>query len=502
MRGAPGRRAQKPIRNASASGSVRVRPPVRSPGNCTRLESALRHDFPVTFDAGSAGRKGAAPPSDPLRRDLLAIYRAGLRAADPERILERELQGDTVSGWTFRDRPLLPAPRTAGEPVFLFGAGKAAAALARGVQRRLVGEVVRGHIIVKHGHGLEVPGVSVEEAGHPVPDANSVAATGRLLEDLREAGRDSRILFLLTGGASALLVAPAAGLTLEHKSKVSSLLLASGADIHEMNTVRKHLSAVKGGGLLPLLSSGRTAALVISDVIGDDLTAIGSGPATADPTTFRDALDVLECFGLTGRVPTPVVCRLRDGAAGLIPDTPDFPDVVVTHHIVASNSLSLGAAVKEAARRGYRTEVFGRDLAGEVHATARQFAGRLVTLGSEPARSALLAGGELTLRLRGDGRGGRSQEFALVAAGELEGHGAAALLAAGTDGTDGPTNAAGAFADGSSWRRAREGGLDPVATLRDNDSWSLFRKTGDLLITGPTGTNVMDLMVGLSAGAG
>ena len=442
----------------------------------------------------------ATSSANPLRTDLEAIFRAGLRAADPERILERDIGGDAVSGWTFRDRPLLPPARSPGEPVFVFGAGKAAAALARGVERRLGGEVVRGRVIVKHGHALEVPGVTVEEAGHPVPDLDSVRATGRLLADLRGTGRDRRVLVLLTGGASALLVAPTAGLTLEDKSGVSSLLLASGADIHEMNTVRKHLSAVKGGQLLPLLPPGRSSALLISDVIGDDLTSIGSGPATADPTTFGDALGVLARFELTDRVPEPVIRRLREGARGVIPDTPDSPDGGIPHHILASNSLSLEAAVREAARLGYRTEVFGKDLAGEVHATARRFAQRLAILGSEPAPRALLAGGELTLRVTGDGRGGRSQEFALVAAKEMEGLRGTALLAAGTDGTDGPTNAAGAFADGTSWRRARERGLDPAASLRGNDSWSLFRETGDLLVTGPTGTNVMDLMIGLGSG--
>ena len=440
------------------------------------------------------------PPSDRLRADLLAIHRAALRAADPERILERDLQGDPVSGWTFRGQPLLPPPRREGEPIFLFGAGKAAAALARGVRRGLAGESVRGRIIVKHGHRLEVPGVAVEEAGHPVPDAHSVAATDRLLADLREHGEGGRVLVLLTGGASALLVAPAAGITLEDKSRVSSLLLACGADIHEINTVRKHLSAVKGGGLIPLLPPGRAAALVISDVIGDQLTSIGSGPATGDPTTFGDALGVLEKFGLAERVPAAVIRRFRDGVAGAVAETPDAPAETVPHHIVASNFHSLRAAEAEASRRGYRTEVFGRDLAGEVHDTARRFANRLALLGAEPEPAALLAGGELTLRVTGDGRGGRSQEFALVAAAHLEGVAGAALLAAGTDGTDGPTDAAGAFADGTSWSRARHQGFDPETTLRNNDSWSLFRATGDLLITGPTGTNVMDLMVGLTAG--
>ncbi|MDE2972849.1 MAG: DUF4147 domain-containing protein [Acidobacteriota bacterium] len=443
---------------------------------------------------------GLPPPSDRLRADLLAIHRAALRAADPERILERDLQGDPVSGWTFRGQPLLPPPRRKGEPIFLFGAGKAAAALARGVRRALAGEAVRGRIIVKHGHRLEVPGVVVEEAGHPVPDAHSVEATKRLLADLPETGGSGRVLVLLTGGASALLVAPAAGITLEDKSRVSSLLLACGADIHEINTVRKHLSAVKGGGLIPLLPPGRAAALVISDVIGDQLTSIGSGPATGDPTTFGDALGVLEKFGLAGEVPEAVIDRFRDGVAGAVAETPDVPGEAVPHHIVASNFHSLRAAEKEASRLGYRTEVFGRDLAGEVHETARRFADRLAVLGSDPAPAALLAGGELTLRVTGDGRGGRSQEFALVAGRHLEGVPGATLLAAGTDGTDGPTDAAGAFADGKTWSRAGQRGLDPEATLRNNDSWSLFRKTGDLLVTGPTGTNVMDLMVGLTAG--
>ena len=444
--------------------------------------------------------RGLPPGSERLRADLLAIHRAALRAADPERILERDLHGDPATGWTFRGRPLLPPPRTSGEPILLFGAGKAAAALARGVRRALAGEAVRGRIIVKHGHRLEAPGVVVEEAGHPVPDAHSVEATKRLLADLRESGERGRVLVVLTGGASALLVAPASGITLEDKSRVNSLLLASGADIHEINTVRKHLSAVKGGGLIPLLPPGRAAALVISDVIGDQLTSIGSGPATGDPTTFGDALGVLEKFGLAERVPEAVIRRFRDGVAGTVAETPDAPGEAVPHHIVASNFHSLRAAGEEASRLGYRTEVFGRDLAGEVHRTARRFANRLAILGAGPAPAALLAGGELTLKVTGDGRGGRSQEFALVAAGHLEGVSGAALLAAGTDGTDGPTDAAGAFADGTSWSRARARGLDPETALRHNDSWSLFRATGDLLITGPTGTNVMDLMVGLTAG--
>ena len=443
--------------------------------------------------------EGRAPVRSRLRQDLRAIHRAGLAAADPESLVASGLEGSASSGWSFHGRPLLP-PADRG-PLFVFGAGKAAAALGRAVERRLPGEEISGRIIVKHGHRLEVPGVVVEEAGHPVPDAASVAATKRLLADLEARGGAGRFLLLVTGGASALLSAPAAGISPAEKARVNSLLLATGANIHQINTVRKHLSRVKGGQLLPFLPPGRSAALVISDVVGDDLTSIGSGPAVSDPTTFGDALAVLDRFDLLEKVPKAVRHRLERGAAGLVPETPDHPELPVPHRILASNSLSLEAAVAEAGRLGYRTEVFGRDLDGEVHETARAFAARLAGMAKEPGPRALLAGGELTLTLRGDGRGGRSQEFALVAGRTLQGSPAkAALLAAGTDGSDGPTDAAGAFADPESWPRARRLGLDPWDFLRRNDSWSLFRRTGDLFATGPTGTNVMDLMIGLTAG--
>ena len=443
--------------------------------------------------------EGTVPAAGRLRDDLQAIWRAGLGAADPEPLVASGLRGSAAAGWTFRGEPLLPpAP---GEPLFLFGAGKAAAALGQAVRRRLEEEQVSGRIIVKHGHRLDVPGVPVEEAGHPVPDAASMAGTRRLLGDLRARKRRGRFLLLITGGASALLVAPAPGITFEEKARVNALLLASGANIHEINTVRKHLSAVKGGQLLPFLPPERSAALVISDVVGDDLTSIGSGPAVADPTTFAEALSVLRRFGILKAVPAAVRTRLEEGAARQIPETPNPRENPIPHHILASNPQSLEAAAREAARLGYRTEVFGRELDGEVHPTARAFAARLAELASRPGRRALVGGGELTLRLQGEGVGGRSQEFALVAARELHGVADVALLAAGTDGTDGPTDAAGAFADGATWGQAQGRDLDPADHLARNDSWNLFRRTGDLFRTGPTGTNVMDLMIGLSAGA-
>ena len=443
---------------------------------------------------------GAAPEA--LRADLWAIYRAGLAASEPAEILERGLAGSRAEGWRLRGEPLLPAAEPEDGPLSVFGAGKAAAALAAAASERLPGESVTGRIIVKRGHGRPTPGLTVEEAGHPTPDADSEAATRRLLADLRRLGGRGRALLLLTGGASALLAAPAPGITLEEKSRVTDLLLRSGADIHRMNTVRKHLSAVKGGQLLPLLPAGRTGVLLISDVVGDTLTSIGSGPATPDPTTFADAAAVLREFDLWERAPASVRHRLGEGAAGRLPETPKSAEGPPPHHILASNRRALDAARARAESLGYAVEVFGRDLTGDLHAAAHRFARRLARLRAEGRRAALLGGGELTLRVRGEGRGGRCQEFALVAAGELAGMDRVALLAAGTDGTDGPTEAAGAFADGGSAERGRALGLDPAESLSRNDSWSFFRATGDLAVTGPTGTNVMDLLLGVAAGPG
>lgn len=444
-------------------------------------------------------RPEAIAPPAALRRDLEAIFRAGLADSEPAAILGRDLRGSPGTGWRFRGQALLPAAARGEGPLFLLGAGKAAAALGRAAAARLAGETLRGRIIVKRGHRLEIPGVTVEEAGHPVPDRDSAEATGRLLADLRAAGRRGRALLLLTGGASALLAAPAPGITLDEKSEVNSLLLKSGADIHRMNTVRKHISAVKGGQLLPLLPPGRTGALLISDVVGDSLASIGSGPATPDPTTFGEALGVLREFDLESRVPASVPARLVEGAAGRIPETPKSADSPPPHRILASNRRALAAAERAAADLGYEVEVFGRDLTGDLHPAARRFADRLLELREAGRRAALVGGGELTLRVRGGGSGGRCQEFALAAAARLAGTPGAAILAAGTDGTDGPTDAAGAFADGGSADRARRAGFDPAETLRRNDSGSLFGATGDLFVTGPTGTNVMDLLLGVTA---
>jgi hydroxypyruvate reductase len=378
-------------------------------------------------------------------------------------------------------------------------AGKGAASLAKAVEEFLGDRIASGRIVVKHDHGLPLDHIVVEEGGHPLPDPEGLAGTRRLLEDLEGTRHEDRVIFLLTGGGSALLVAPAEGLDLEDKIETTRHLLQCGATIQEMNTLRKHLSAVKGGRLLERIAPARAMTFIISDVVGDELASIGSGPTAPDPTTFSGCLEILARYDLTEKVPVPVLERLKGGAEGRISETPKPGDPLfsdVQHLILASNRQSMEAAKARAQESGYEAEVFAYDMEGSTHDQAKAFTARLTELAGK--RVALLAGGETTLVVKGSGKGGRNQEFALVAAREMEGREGIVLLAAGTDGTDGPTDAAGAFADGTTFNRARSRELDPVAFLENNDAYNLFEPLGDLLKTGPTGTNVMDLVIGLA----
>ncbi|HXV64018.1 MAG TPA: glycerate kinase [Vicinamibacteria bacterium] len=434
------------------------------------------------------------------REQALSIFQAGLAAADPRKLLGARFTEEPGIGWRYGTEPVFPFPGAGGR-ILILGAGKATGALAGALEDELLSHGCSGRIIVKYGHGEPLTRVLVEEAGHPLPDEAGVKATERLVNDLVDTKASDRIFFALTGGASALLVAPAPGLTLEDKVATTDQLLRSGATIQEINAVRKHLSSVKGGRLLEQMAPARVLAFVVSDVIGDDLSSIGSGPLVGDPTTFSDCLAILKRYELEGRIPVPVGRRLREGALGRIPETPKpgTPVLELQRHIVlASNRSSLLAAGEKAKRLGFEVEVFARDVQGDVHPCAREFAERLAALARTGRRSALLAGGELTLKVLGTGRGGRNQEFALVASRHLSGVDRAWLLSAGTDGTDGPTDAAGAFVDGASWNRARELGLDPARAISNNDAYPLFVALGDIVRTGPTGTNVNDLVIGLT----
>lgn len=420
-----------------------------------------------------------------LRRKATAIFKAGLARMEPSRLV----QGVAV-----------PVPPGSGR-LLVFGAGKASAHLARALEEPLDGRDYTGRVLVKHGHGVPLTRLSVEEGGHPLPDAAGLQATARIRDDLRNSQADDRVVFLLTGGASALLVAPAEGLTLADKVSVTERLLLSGATIQELNAVRKHLSAVKGGRLLEQVLPARVLTLVVSDVIGNDLSSIGSGPMTADPSTFEEALAVLDRYHISDEAPESVMRHLRGGARGVRPETPK-PGAAAfeneEHVILGSNQDLVAAARLEAEALGFDVEIFAEDLVGHVHERARAFAAALRECRKKPHPVALIAGGELTLEVTGSGLGGRSQEFALVAARELQGVSDVAVLAAGSDGTDGPTDTAGAFVDGDTWARGRAAGLAPGDYLANNDAYPFLDALGALVKTGPTGTNVNDLMIGLT----
>ena len=383
--------------------------------------------------------------------------------------------------------------------IFLLGAGKASGAMAAAAEEVAGDRVAGGFVVVKDGYGGHLRRVEIAEAGHPVPDARGLAASGRLLEVARSAGEDDLVLFLVSGGGSALTPAPAPPITLAEKQEVTRLLLASGAAIGELNAVRKHLSVFKGGQLARAASPATVLTLALSDVIGDPLDVIASGPTAHDPTTFADALEVLARRGLSGRVPPSVARRLEAGRAGEIRETPKPGDPLfdrVTNVVVGNNALVTDAAAATARRLGYRTDLTTRELQGEARDVAREFVARARRL---PPPACLIAGGETTVTVRGPGKGGRCQEFALAAALELEPTDRLTILAAGTDGTDGPTDATGAIVDAGSIARGSAAGADARRALADNDAYRFLRASDDLLVSGPTRTNLLDLYVAVSA---
>jgi hydroxypyruvate reductase len=431
----------------------------------------------------------------PLREHALQISRAAVAAGDPRPLLERAVR---VSGSTLTAGPLaLDLGRI--RRVLVLGCGKATAWMAEAVEEILGDHVDDGFVVVKDGHARPLRRVRIAEAGHPVPDARGEAASRELVELARAAGADDLVLFLISGGGSALTPAPAPPVTLDEKREVTRLLLGAGATIGELNAVRKHLSLVKGGQLARAAAPARVLTLILSDVIGDPLDVIASGPTAPDPSTFTDAVDVLERRGVTGRVSRVVLDRLRAGARGEVAETPKPGDAMfsrVTNLVIGNNALVIDAAVGEATRLGYAPRVLTRGLEGEARDVARQ----LVASSSELASSTcLVAGGETTVTVRGAGRGGRCQELALAAALDIQRRDDIVVLAVGTDGTDGPTDAAGAVVDGGTAERATRAGLDALQRLADNDSHAVLDATGDLIVTGPTGTNLLDLYLVLRA---
>jgi glycerate 2-kinase len=441
-----------------------------------------------------------------LRQVLRDIYTEALRAVDPEAAVLRVLRRDG-------DR-LMVAARSydlrSFRRVLVVGFGKAGAPMARAVERVLGDRLEQGLVVVKTGHGGVLTKTRILEAGHPEPDEDGYAAALELTRFLEASlSEKDLLLVLVSGGGSALVPAPVAGVSLADKKETTSLLLKSGATIHEINAVRKHLSRLKGGRLLVRTKGAQVVALVISDVVGDDISSIASGPTVPDPTTFADCLAVVRKYGLESSLPSGVLSVLERGAAG-DPETPETlkpGDPIANraqNEIVASNSLALESAAKAAATRGFRPLILSSSIQGDTAEVARMHVAlaREVYATGHPARPpcCLISGGETTVKVTGSGKGGRNQEFALWCAGEIAGWPHDALFASlGTDGTDGPTDAAGAMSDPETRSRAARLGLSISDSLARNDSYGFFKPLGDLIVTGPTRTNVMDLRLILLA---
>lgn len=399
--------------------------------------------------------------------------------------------------------------RTGGfERLVVAGFGKAGIPMARAAEEFLGSSLSGGLVIVPHGARME-PGlarIEIAFASHPHPDSHGLAASARIVELAREADERTLLLLLVSGGGSALFTAPADGITLAEKLETSRLLMEAGADIFQLNTVRKHLSAVKGGRLAALANPARVMTLAISDVPGDWPDVIASGPAFPDPTTFQDALSLLDKLQIREKVPHAVLQRLMQGEAGALAETPKPGDPLfsrVTTVLAARNRDAVEAAARAGRQRGLRVQVVTETVCGE----ARKVGERLAAMAAEEREKlapgeqlCIVSGGETTVRVTGKGRGGRNQELALAFAMAIEERQGITLLSAGTDGIDGPTDAAGGIVDGETAALARRAGLDPARFLDDNNAYPLLERCGALLKTGPTGTNVMDLQIMILSG--
>ncbi len=437
------------------------------------------------------------------RQNFVEIFNAALKAVDPYKAVLRAVKVE-------RDRLHVSGAQydlAAFERIIVVGAGKATARMALALESLLGEKIAAGLIVVKDGHSAALSIIEQVESSHPVPGVSGAASTLRILDMARVADEKTLCICLISGGASALLVAPAAGITLRDKQDTTRLLLNAGASIHELNAVRKHLSMVKGGRLAQAAYPAQVVTLILSDVIGDALDVIASGPTAADESTFAGAWAVLERFGLQAKLPARVVEHLQRGLAGEVAETVKQNDACLDktrNTIIASLHEAMAAARETAQRLGYDTKIISETLQDEAREAARflALAARAELAMMKPnERRCLLCGGETTVAVRGHGKGGRNQEFALAFALEIEDVQGVTLLSAGTDGTDGPSDAAGAMVDGRTAAWARSLGIAPIRYLNDNDSYAFFEQfdaaTGAQchIKIGATGTNVMDMQI-------
>ena len=384
--------------------------------------------------------------------------------------------------------------------IYLTGAGKASALMAKAIENILGSRISSGHIVTKYGHAVPLKYAFVTEAGHPVPDENGVKGTENILSIVNKASKNDLVICVISGGGSALLTDIPDGCTLNDLKILTDLLLKSGANINEMNCIRKHLSKVKGGMLSSAAYPARVVSLILSDVIGDPLDVIASGPTAPDPTTFKDAMDIIEKYGIKDKIPAGITKILNEGLNKIRKETLKESDEafrLTTNLIIGNNKLALKKASKKAEALGYTTKIITDSLHSDVEDVADYIFSKLIKYRNEKPgkKSCLLFGGEPTIKITGDGLGGRNQHLALLMAQKINGINGVVFLSGGTDGTDGPTDAAGAIAEPETLKRSEALGLDINKYISDCDSYNFFRQEGGLIKTGPTQTNVMDLIV-------
>ncbi|MGQ9479664.1 MAG: glycerate kinase type-2 family protein [Thermoproteota archaeon] len=425
-----------------------------------------------------------------LRRDALEILEEGLRAADPRESIKETLE--KIRGEIHGYRR-----------VFIIGFGKASVSMAMACEELLGEFIYKGVVIAPDGvndTGLER--IRVLRGTHPLPSERNIESTRELLSTCSGLSREDLVICLVSGGGSALLVLPAEGVSLKDKIRTTEYLLRCGAEIKEINIVRKHLSSIKGGQLLRFLKPAKVISLIVSDIVGDPVEHIASGPTYHDSSTFSDAYRIIMKYGLLEKLPRSVIRRIERGLKGEIEETPKpgeplFNDV--ENIIVSNNSKSLMAMKRKAAEIGYNASILTSFSEGEAREIGRFLCGivKQIHLYNSPARkpACLILGGEMTVTVKGSGKGGRNQELVLSMLSNLIGINNFLVASIGSDGVDGYTDAAGAIADSSTLEKASLLGLNPKDFLNDNDSYSFFRQTGDLVFTGPTGTNVNDFSV-------
>lgn len=433
-----------------------------------------------------------------MRNDVEKIFYSGLRAVDPGLAVKRYCRRENNHLFIADLRYDLSEYKN----IFVIGAGKATAPMAAEIENILGDRITNGIINVKYEHTAKLRHIKLIEAGHPVPDKNGQQGAAAIIDLVNNAGRNDLVLCLISGGGSALLPLPFPGLTLKDKQDTIKILLSCGAAIHEINALRKHISMIKGGRLAQAAHPASLVSLILSDVVGDNLDVIASGPTVPDSSSFDDCITIIDKYNIRKKLPKPVAKHIKNGISGMVPETPKTGDPVfekAQNIIIGSNIEAIMAAKQKSENLGYNTIVLSSMIEGDTTHVAHvhsAIAREIIQTGNPiPSPACILSGGETTVTIKGKGLGGRNQEFALVAAMDIAGAENIVILSGGTDGTDGPTDAAGAVADTNTLSRAMAMGLNPDHFLANNDSYHFFQKLGDLLITGPTNTNVMDLRI-------